>query len=194
MLAAHRQKGSRPIVDVEQFVVHDINNLFAVIASGLRLLECHDDAGYRRAIVSKMEEAITRGALLSRQLLEKARLRDHIEARRFPAIRLERARWNYRQSGVVHACSSWLGQGGALTGIEFSAATSFRSSIGVALLWGRSTTGAFDEAPVASAYRRPPVGQRYRQTSPSLDFTYRYAPILTGGGWRLAAKPSASHW
>jgi anti-sigma regulatory factor (Ser/Thr protein kinase) len=77
ILAVHRPKGSRPIVDVEQFVVHDINNLFAVIASGLRLLECQDDIGYRRAIVSKMEEAITRGALLSRQLLEKARLRDH---------------------------------------------------------------------------------------------------------------------
>ena len=77
MLAAHRPKGSRPIVDGEQFVVHDINNLFAVIARGLRLLECHDDSGYRRAIVSKMEEAVTRGALLSRQLLEKARLRDH---------------------------------------------------------------------------------------------------------------------
>ena len=77
MFAPHRPKGGRPIVDVEQFAVHDINNLFAVIASGLRLLECQNNAGYRRAIVNKMEEAITRGAFLSRQLLDKARLRDH---------------------------------------------------------------------------------------------------------------------
>ncbi|WP_157016815.1 ATP-binding protein [Mesorhizobium xinjiangense] len=77
MLAPHRPKGGCPTVDVEQFAVHDINNLFAVIASGLRLLECQDDAGYRRAIVNKMEEAITRGAFLSRQLLDTARLCDH---------------------------------------------------------------------------------------------------------------------
>jgi signal transduction histidine kinase len=76
MLVARRSEGSRSVGDVDQFVVHDINNIFAVITSGLRLLECQDDARYRRAIVGKMEEAITRGALLSRQLLETARLRD----------------------------------------------------------------------------------------------------------------------
>ena len=63
----------RAIADVTQFVVHDINNLFAVIGSGLRLLECQSDAEYRKAIVSKMRHAITRGALLSRQLLNAAR-------------------------------------------------------------------------------------------------------------------------
>ena len=58
---------------VAQFMVHDINNLLAVIDSGLRLLECQSDAAYRKSIISKMRHAITRGALLSRQLLDAAR-------------------------------------------------------------------------------------------------------------------------
>jgi signal transduction histidine kinase len=62
----------RAIADVAQFV-HDINNLFAVIGGALRLLECQSDAAYRKAIVSKMQHAITRGALLSRQFLDAAR-------------------------------------------------------------------------------------------------------------------------
>jgi signal transduction histidine kinase len=66
---------ARAIADVAQFVVHDINNLLAVIGSGLRLLECQSDAAYRKAIVDKMQEAITRGALLSRQLLDATRPR-----------------------------------------------------------------------------------------------------------------------
>jgi signal transduction histidine kinase len=66
-------EGARAIGDVAQFVVHDINNLLAVIGSGLRLLECQSDAAYRKAIISKMKHAITRGALLSRQLLDAAR-------------------------------------------------------------------------------------------------------------------------
>jgi hypothetical protein len=41
----------------------------------MRLLECQSDAAYRKAIVNKMQEAITRGALLSRQLLDAERLR-----------------------------------------------------------------------------------------------------------------------
>jgi signal transduction histidine kinase len=64
-------EGAKAIGDVAQFVVYDINNLLAVI--GLRLLECQDDAAYRKAIVSKMQHAITRGALLSGQLLDAAR-------------------------------------------------------------------------------------------------------------------------
>jgi len=60
---------------VAQLVVHDINNLLAVIGSGLQLLECQSDAAYRKAIVGKMQEAITRGAMLSRQLLDAARPR-----------------------------------------------------------------------------------------------------------------------
>jgi signal transduction histidine kinase len=66
---------SRATADVAQFVVHDINNLLAVIGSGLRLLECQSDAAYRKTIVDNMQEAITRGALLSRQLLDGARPR-----------------------------------------------------------------------------------------------------------------------
>jgi signal transduction histidine kinase len=66
------EKG-RAIADEAQFVIHDINNLFAVIGGGLRLLECQSDAAHRKAIISEMQHAITRGALLSRQFLDAAR-------------------------------------------------------------------------------------------------------------------------
>jgi signal transduction histidine kinase len=72
-VAPRRRERVRAIADVAQFAVHDINNLLAVIGSGLRLLECRDDAAYRTAIVGKMQEAIARDALLSRQLLDAAR-------------------------------------------------------------------------------------------------------------------------
>jgi signal transduction histidine kinase len=65
----------RAIADVAQLVVHDLNNLLAAIGSGLRLLECHSDAAYRKAIIGKTQEAITRGALHTRQLLDTARPR-----------------------------------------------------------------------------------------------------------------------
>jgi len=68
-------EGARAIGEVAQFVVHDINNLLAVIGSGLRLLERQSDATRRKAIVRKMQEAIARAALLSRQLLDAARPR-----------------------------------------------------------------------------------------------------------------------
>ncbi|MGY4281158.1 signal transduction histidine kinase [Bradyrhizobium sp. LM2.7] len=68
-------EGAGAIADVAQFVVHDINNLLAVIGSGLRLLECQSDAAHRKAIVSKMQHAITQAALLSRQFLDAARPR-----------------------------------------------------------------------------------------------------------------------
>ncbi|MET4512094.1 ATP-binding protein [Bradyrhizobium sp. 482_C4_N1_1] len=61
------------IADVAPFVVHDVNNPLAVIGSGRRLLECQDDAAYRKAIVGKMQEAITRAALLALQVLDAAR-------------------------------------------------------------------------------------------------------------------------
>ena len=70
---ARGPEGVGPIGDVAQFVVHDINNLLAVIGGGLRLLECQSDAEYRTAIVGKMQEAIAQGASLSRQLLDTAR-------------------------------------------------------------------------------------------------------------------------
>ena len=74
VVSSRGSEGVRAIGDVA-LVVHDINNLLAVIDSGLRLLECQSDATYRKAIVSKMRHAITRGALLSRQLLDAARPR-----------------------------------------------------------------------------------------------------------------------
>jgi signal transduction histidine kinase len=63
------------IEDMAPFVVHDINNLLAVIGSGLRLLECQSDAACREAIVEKIQEAIARGVLLSRRLLDVTRPR-----------------------------------------------------------------------------------------------------------------------
>jgi signal transduction histidine kinase len=73
VFSSRGREGAKRIGDVAQFVIHDINNLLAVIGSGLRLLECQSDAAYRKAIVSKMQHAITQGALLSRQLLDVAR-------------------------------------------------------------------------------------------------------------------------
>ena len=67
------QEGARAIGDMAQFVVHD--NLLAVIGGGPRRLERQSDAGYRKAFVRKMQHAITRGALGSRQLLDAARPR-----------------------------------------------------------------------------------------------------------------------
>jgi hypothetical protein len=74
-VASRERESVRAIADVAQFVVHDINNLLAVIGSGLRLLECQGDAAYRKAIVGKMQKAISLGALLSRHLLDAARPR-----------------------------------------------------------------------------------------------------------------------
>ena len=64
---------ARAIEDVAQLVVHDINNFLAVIDSGLRLLEGQSDSADRKVIVGKLQQAIARGALLRRQLLEAAR-------------------------------------------------------------------------------------------------------------------------
>jgi len=72
-VAPRGQERERAIVDAAQFVVHDINNLLAVIGIGLRLLDCQSDTAYRKTIVGKMQEAVTRGASLSRQLLDAAR-------------------------------------------------------------------------------------------------------------------------
>jgi signal transduction histidine kinase len=75
VFSSRAPEGARVIGDVAQLVVHDINNLLAVIGSGLQLLECQSDSAYRKAIVGKMQEAITRGAMLSRKLLDAARPR-----------------------------------------------------------------------------------------------------------------------
>jgi signal transduction histidine kinase len=60
------------IEDVAQFVIRDINNLLAVIGSGLRLLEGQSDSADREVMVGKMQQAIARGALLSWEFLEAA--------------------------------------------------------------------------------------------------------------------------
>jgi signal transduction histidine kinase len=72
-VAAGVPKRRSAIEDVAHFVVHDINNLFAVIGSGLLRLERENDAAHRQAIVGKLEDAIMRGAALGRQLLDSAR-------------------------------------------------------------------------------------------------------------------------
>lgn len=58
--------------DPARFIVHDINNVLAVIASGLRLIERQSNAEHRRAIASRLQDAITRGAMLSRRFLDTA--------------------------------------------------------------------------------------------------------------------------
>lgn len=70
---ARGAEAERSTGGVAQFVVHDINNLFAVIGGGLQLLERQSDVAYREAIVGTMQEAIARGVSLSRQLLDTAR-------------------------------------------------------------------------------------------------------------------------
>lgn len=74
-VAVRGREDARTIEHVVQFVVHDINNLLAVIGSNLRLLECESHAADRKTIVGRMRQAIMRGALLSRQLLDVARPR-----------------------------------------------------------------------------------------------------------------------
>jgi signal transduction histidine kinase len=105
-LPPHRHDVDGEIGDNAQFVVHDINNLFAVIGSGLRLLERHEDGAHRKAIFGKMQEAITRGASLSRQLLDASAghagtSAPFVEGAQFAAIAasLDRA---LRQDIVVH--------------------------------------------------------------------------------------------
>ncbi len=49
VFSSRRPEEAGAIGDVAQFVVHDVNNLPAVIGSGLRLLERPSDAAYRKA-------------------------------------------------------------------------------------------------------------------------------------------------
>lgn len=91
VIAPHKPERASEIVESAQFIVHDINNLLAVISSGLRLLECQDDAEDRKAIVGKLQETITRGAIQTRRLLDDARpqakpIDGYVEGRRLAAI------------------------------------------------------------------------------------------------------------
>ncbi|MCC8935501.1 ATP-binding protein [Bradyrhizobium sp. Arg68] len=68
VVAPRRRKTVSAMADVAQFLVHDVNNLLAVIDSGLLLLEGQSDAAHRKAILGQMREAIARGALSGRLL------------------------------------------------------------------------------------------------------------------------------
>ncbi|MDQ8727626.1 ATP-binding protein [Bradyrhizobium sp. LHD-71] len=72
-IAASDRGNVSATTDVLPSIAHDINSLFAVIGGGLWLLACESDAGYRNVIVGEREEAITRGLLLSQQLLDPVR-------------------------------------------------------------------------------------------------------------------------
>jgi signal transduction histidine kinase/CheY-like chemotaxis protein len=65
---AHAQK-MEAIGQLTGGVAHDFNNLLMVISSGLRLLETRDDEKKRAAIVSAMQQAVERGANVTKQLL-----------------------------------------------------------------------------------------------------------------------------
>jgi signal transduction histidine kinase/CheY-like chemotaxis protein len=65
---AHAQK-MEAIGQLTGGVAHDFNNLLMVISSGLRLLETRDDERKRAAIVAAMQQAVERGANVTKQLL-----------------------------------------------------------------------------------------------------------------------------
>lgn len=65
---AHAQK-MEAIGQLTGGVAHDFNNLLMVISSGLRLLETRDDEKKRAAIVTAMQQAVERGANVTKQLL-----------------------------------------------------------------------------------------------------------------------------
>jgi signal transduction histidine kinase len=74
-IAPCERRDLETVSGITRAVVHDINNLLAVIDSGLRLLSRQDNAERREAILGKMHEAIGRGALLSRRILDSTRPR-----------------------------------------------------------------------------------------------------------------------
>jgi len=54
-------------------VAHDFNNLLMVVSGGLRMLGRHEEPERRRSIMEAMQQAVERGAGLTRQLLAFAR-------------------------------------------------------------------------------------------------------------------------
>ncbi len=50
-------------------IAHDFNNLLMIVQAGLNMLERRDDKAHRDMLVTRMREAVTRGANLTRQLL-----------------------------------------------------------------------------------------------------------------------------
>jgi PAS domain S-box-containing protein len=57
-------------------VAHDFNNLLMIISGGLNMLERKDDPARREMLVSRMREAVERGAKLTQQLLAFSRKHD----------------------------------------------------------------------------------------------------------------------
>ncbi len=64
-------------------VAHDFNNLLMVVSGGLRMLTRNDDPERRRNIMQAMQQAVERGAGLTRQLLAFAR-RQPVELQTVP--------------------------------------------------------------------------------------------------------------
>jgi PAS domain S-box-containing protein len=57
-------------------VAHDFNNLLMIISGGLNMLERRDEPGRHEMLVSRMREAVDRGARLTQQLLAFSRKHD----------------------------------------------------------------------------------------------------------------------
>jgi PAS domain S-box-containing protein len=72
---AHSQK-MEALGQLTGGVAHDFNNLLAVIAGGLKLLQRSGDAARQAEIRESMQQAVDRGARLTRQLLSFARKED----------------------------------------------------------------------------------------------------------------------
>lgn len=75
---AERQKAQTALAQAQKMeaigqltggIAHDFNNLLMVISSGLRLLESREDPVKRANIVASMQQAVDRGAGLTKQLL-----------------------------------------------------------------------------------------------------------------------------
>ncbi len=57
-------------------VAHDFNNLLMVVSGGLHMLEQSDDPARRKTLLSRIREAVARGATLTQQLLAFSRKQD----------------------------------------------------------------------------------------------------------------------
>lgn len=68
-LSASFKSNRRSSDEITKCVVHDMNNLLAVIDGGLRLLERQSDANVRKAVFSHLRGAVDRGTILTRSLL-----------------------------------------------------------------------------------------------------------------------------
>ena len=63
--------------EITKIIVHDMNNLLAVIDGNLSLLERQSDAEARAAIFARLRGAVDKGAVLTRRLLDEGTLARH---------------------------------------------------------------------------------------------------------------------